>query len=423
MPDARIGFRPFDEQLAFFLRKLNVPSARWDDLRLGDHAHGFMVAGLARADVLNDMREAIVKAMQGETLSDFRKRFDEFTRGRWEGFTGDGTANGRAWRTRIIYQTNLRTSYMAGRWETLRKFAFLRYNHHTIKNPREHHLAWNGLIVATLDAWWDAHYPPNGWGCACDVTGVSEQRLRAMGRKPDSAPPLIDGDPPPEWSYHVGKASRSLPVAAAFGERVMQLPAEWRDIALTDAQLRRVDSLADWPAMVRFVADGLAGGVARPTGVSAPVGFLSAQVATALTSGVTQAGQAFAAPASVTALLGATDRAALHALSDTKLTSRRFGREPRADELSAVFSDLLIDMPAQLSSPETSVYWDPGVVTGTTGLVFVVARDGQLIKYVFAVSERRKTLRANVTANWLRTIETTQADKLREMTWLAGPRR
>lgn len=203
----------------------------------------------------------------------------------------------------------------------------------------------------------------------------------------------------------------------------MQLPPEWRDIALADAQQRRVDSLADWPAMVRFVADGLAVGATRKTGVSAPVGFMSQEIATALSSGVTQAGNAFSAPVPVTAMLGATDAAALHVLRDAKLTSRRFGREPRPEELAVVFRDLLIDMPVQLSSPNTSVYWDPGVVTGTQGLVFVVARGGQLLKYVFSVSDRRKTQRAQVTANWLKTVETTTSRQLSALTWLAGPRR
>ena len=400
--------------MAFFKRKINVPTARWDDLRLGDHAHGFMIAGLARQDVLDDMREAIIKAMQGETLNDFRKRFDDNVLGRWEGFTGDGTAKGRAWRTRIIYRTNLRTSYMAGRWETLRSFPFLRYNHHTLLNPRENHLAWDDLILARDNPWWAVHYPPNGWGCNCDVTGVSEQRLRAMGRSPDDAPADIPGDPPPEWSYHVGEAARSLSVASAFGERVMQLPPAWRAIALADAQARRIDTLVDWPAMVRQVGDALAAGETGGVGLSSPVGFLSDRAVTVLTGGAANL---------VTALLAADDRAALHVLRDSKLTSSRFGRTPRSDELRSVFADTLGAMPADLSAPTTSIYWDTGTITGAPGLLYVVEREGLLIKYVFGVSERRKTARARVTANWLKTIETTTAQQLSGLTLISGPSR
>lgn len=117
---------------------------------------------------------------------------------------GEGTEAGFNWRTKVIYQTNLRTAYAAGRWDTLKSFPYLQYHHHTVRNYREHHKAWDGLIIATSDPWVKTHYPPNGWGCNCKMTGVSEARLRTLGRQPDSAPAAGPGDPPPEWSYNVG---------------------------------------------------------------------------------------------------------------------------------------------------------------------------------------------------------------------------
>lgn len=387
MPDARIAFRPFGDQLAFFRRKINVPTARWDDLRLGDHAHGFMVAGLAREDVLNDLREAIVKAQQGETLDDFRKRFDDIVRGRWEGFTGSGSKKGRAWRTRIIYQTNMRTSYMAGRWEKLRTFPFLQYNHHTIANPRENHLAWDGLIIAINDPWWTVHYPPNGWGCRCDATGVSAQRLRALGRQPDKAPALIQGDPPPEWSYHVGEAARSLPVASAFGERVMQLPPAWRDIALDDAQSRITDDLIDWPALVRLVGQQAA---SAPIGISAPVGFLTRAIVD---------GTSAARSAPLTALISVSDTVAI---------------APALRQTSSL-ADLITGLPARLASADTSVY-----VSGDA-LWYVLADGDQLLRYTFGIASRREADR--VTANWLRSIDVVTANDLQGAQLLSGPAR
>jgi hypothetical protein len=383
MPEAAIAFRPFAEQVDFFRRKINVPSARWDDLRLGDHAHGFMVAGLARQDVLDDMRDAITRAIRdGETLDDFRARFDDIVRGRWEGFTGDGSVRGRAWRTRIIYQTNLRTSYMAGRWETLRQFPALRYNHHTRLNPREQHRAWDGLIIATNDSWWRIHYPPNGWGCRCDATGVSEARLRAMGRSLDSAPSPIDGDPPPEWSYHVGEAARSLAVGSAFGSRVLQLPTAWRDIALADAQRRAGDLYRDWPALVRQVfADG-----APATSVSAPVGLLRAEVAAAAS-----------AQPPVTALLAAADTAALRA------TAR----------------ELIEDLPARLADAATSVYR----AADSRALVYVYDQGGQTIGAWFGVATRRNARPSDIDANWLREVRVIGRDELATLSLISGPDR
>jgi len=210
MPEIRGAFRSFPEAVEFFTAKLDLPTARWDDLWQAQHARAFTVAGALRDDLLADLRAAVAAAItQGETLADFRARFDEIVeRHGWRGWTGDESPARRAWRTAVIYHTNLRTSYQAGRWETLKGFPYLKYQHNTRRNPREHHKAWDGLVIAADDPWWDTHYPPNGWGCRCSVTGVSAARMRVLGKDgPDPAPAPSAGDPPPEWAYHVGKTA------------------------------------------------------------------------------------------------------------------------------------------------------------------------------------------------------------------------
>jgi len=192
---ASYGSLNFREQIAFFLRKVNVPTASWTDLWQADHDSGFMVAGAAKAELLQDLREAVNKAIRdGTTLEEFRKDFDEIVARHGWSYTG-----GRNWRTRIIYETNLRTSYAAGRYAQLkantRAFPYWIYKHsHLDKVPRPLHIAhppegWNGLVLRHDDPWWDTHFPPNGWGCTCYVEGVSEHRLRKLGKGgPDEAP-------------------------------------------------------------------------------------------------------------------------------------------------------------------------------------------------------------------------------------------
>ncbi len=211
MPEIRGSFRDFESASRFFRRKLNLPTQRWDDIMHGEHARSFTVAGVTRDAVLSDLRSAVDAAISaGETLADFRKRFDEIVaRYGWPGGAGSETPARRAWRTSVIYHTNLRTAYMAGRWDTVQRFPYLKYQHNTVANPREAHKAWDGLIIPTSDPWWRTHYPPNGWGCRCSVTGVSAARLKAERRQPDQAPDAVPGDPPPEWSYHVGLDGRS----------------------------------------------------------------------------------------------------------------------------------------------------------------------------------------------------------------------
>lgn len=224
VPEIQGNFGSMPEAERYFRDKVNMPTRRWDDLWQGQHARAFVVAGATRDALLSDLREAVDAAIsKGETLEDFRARFRGIVqRHGWTGWTGEGTPGGEAWRTSVIYHTNLRTAYMAGRWETLKHFPYLKYKHNTVRNPREEHQAWDGLVLATNDPWWETHYPPNGWGCRCSVIGMSAAKLRAEGLTPDQAPPVIDGGPPPEWSYHVGQASTGKQLA----ETEMQY---WRD--------------------------------------------------------------------------------------------------------------------------------------------------------------------------------------------------
>lgn len=185
--------RPFAEQVAAFrLRLTNLtPTAKWDDVWQDGHDRAFMVAGATKADLLADLAAAVDKAVsQGTTLEEFRRDFREIveTRG-WHGWTGEGTAKGEAWRTRIIYKTNMSTSYAAGRFAQLQAagFKFWIYHHGNARDPRIEHLGWDGLVLPPDHPFWVSHYPPNGWGCTCYVSGARTEGLakRRAGKQVD----------------------------------------------------------------------------------------------------------------------------------------------------------------------------------------------------------------------------------------------
>lgn len=196
MPDPAYGSLSFAEQIAFFRQKVNLGTQRWDDILGAAHDRSFVVAGAAKADLLADLRAAVTKAIeQGTTLAEFRKDFDALVARRgWTGWTGEGTAAGRAWRTRIIYETNLRASYAAGRWAQIQQVKaerpYLLYRHNdNVLHPRPLHVAWDGKVIAADDPWWRTHFPPNGWGCQCRVHAVDDAYLRKLGKAgPDPAP-------------------------------------------------------------------------------------------------------------------------------------------------------------------------------------------------------------------------------------------
>lgn len=224
------GGVPFTEAIDFLTAKVNLPTRRSDDLRHAAQVRGFSVAGVTRDDMLSDFRAAIEKARaEGTGFKEFQKDFDTIVeRYGWKYFShGKTEEERRAWRSRIIFTTNMRTSYMAGRYkqmtdpDVLRYRPYWQYIHSGALHPRKLHLSWNGMVLRADDPAWSIMYPPNGWGCGCDVEALSERQLRALGRSgPDPSPDLgayQDTDPrtgQPEtrypgiergWDYNVGQ--------------------------------------------------------------------------------------------------------------------------------------------------------------------------------------------------------------------------
>ena len=182
---------PFAEQIRFFRGKLNIPTQSYADIYGAEHDAAFVVAGMARMDMLADMRKAVDKAIaDGTTLDAFRNDFDDIVaRYGWQ-YHG-----GRDWRSRIIYNTNLYSSYQAGRYEQQQEMKPLRpyweYRHRDgQKHPRPEHEAWDGLVLHADDPWWQTHYPVNAYGCKCTVFAHSKRSLERNGLKVGKAPPV-----------------------------------------------------------------------------------------------------------------------------------------------------------------------------------------------------------------------------------------
>ncbi|MDA8428178.1 MAG: DUF935 family protein [Geobacteraceae bacterium] len=232
---------PFAEAIAFFRQKVNIPTEKWNDLFLDAHSKGFMIAGAMKGDLLSDLREAVDQTIaQGLTLNDFRNQWDTIVdRYGWK-YVG-----GRNWRTRIVYETNTRQAYNAGRWQqitdpdVLSTRPFLLYKHGDSVHPRVLHLSWDGTVLPADDPWWSTHSPQNGWGCKCKVFSAGERDIARLGAKAKRTAPNdgtytwtdkqgrsfeIPNGIDPGFQYNPGAAANRS--AAVLNDRINQLPAD-----------------------------------------------------------------------------------------------------------------------------------------------------------------------------------------------------
>ena len=231
----------FQEQIDFLRRKLNLPSESWRDIQSAAHDRAFVVAGATKADLLHDLRKAVDQAVQGGSIGEFRKNFAEIVaKHGWTGWTGEGTKAGEAWRTRVIYQTNLMTSYAAGRRAQLldpdlvERRPFWRYVHNdSVTHPRPQHKRWGDMKLTLRHdhPFWETHFPPNGWGCKCRVVAVA-------------APSDGDETEPPEgWAQTDPATGAPVGIDEGWG---------YAPGARADSELRSFvqDKLVDYPPAI-----------------------------------------------------------------------------------------------------------------------------------------------------------------------------
>ena len=241
---------PFKEAIDHFQGKLKIPSQHWDDMLGEVHAKAFTVAGATKADLLTDFHTAVTDAIKnGTTITDFRKQFDKTVAKHGWSYKGK-----RGWRTRVIYDTNLRTAHAAGKWQQFQRLKdrrpFLQYFTAGDENVRPQHSEWNLIVLHIDDPWWSSHYPPNDFGCRCGARSLSLRQIRKEKLDISQAPALdpteriniasgeIYGDVPKGigvgWDYNVGKAWLGPDIA--FGEKIMAMPSPLRTAALNNAK-------------------------------------------------------------------------------------------------------------------------------------------------------------------------------------------
>ncbi|MDH4869823.1 phage minor head protein [Pseudomonas sp. BN515] len=167
----------------------------WQEMLDKAHEQAFTVAKAMRLDVLSDIREALETALQdGKTLQQFITDLQPVLEAQgWWGkqvlVDSQGDAElvqlGSPRRLKTIYQTNLQSSYMAGRKaameDTAETHPYWQYIAVMDGMTRPSHAMLNGKVYRHDDPIWSAIFPPNGFNCRCRVTALSEAAMKRRG--------------------------------------------------------------------------------------------------------------------------------------------------------------------------------------------------------------------------------------------------
>lgn len=198
---ARLDLEPA-EAIAYFGTKGDALAWDYTDVWREANAHAFTVAKATSLELLRMIRAEVARAIgPGRTFEDFKRalrpRLQDL--GWWgtqevlDADTGElsRVQLGSNRRLRTIFQTNVQTAYMAGRFKRYTDNAgdrpYWRYVAIMDGRTRPAHAALHGKVWRHDDPIWKVIWPPNGWGCRCRVTALTKPEFDELGV------PLEDG--------------------------------------------------------------------------------------------------------------------------------------------------------------------------------------------------------------------------------------
>ncbi|MCL1957972.1 MAG: phage head morphogenesis protein, partial [Spirochaetes bacterium] len=172
-----------------------------------EHATAFTVAKAMQIDVLSDLHNAVIQAVEkGQSFESFKKNIKPTLqqKGWWgrkkmeDPLTGKtvDALQGSDRRLKTIYNVNMRSAYQKGQYDRTMQsdlHPYLMYRIGPSVKHREEHEKWDGLVLPKDDPFWDSHFPPNGWGCKCYTRAVTESQRKKYEAEGIAVPTRADG--------------------------------------------------------------------------------------------------------------------------------------------------------------------------------------------------------------------------------------
>jgi uncharacterized protein with gpF-like domain len=170
-----------------------------------EHAAAFTVAKAMQVDVLSDLHNAVIQAVEkGQSFDTLKKNIKPLLQQKgWASreVTDDLTGRtvtthlGSDRRLKTIYNVNMRSAYQKGQYDRTMEsdlHPYLMYRIGPSVKHRQEHASWDGLVLQKNDPFWDSHFPPNGWGCKCYTRAVTESQRKKYEAEGIPLPPRAD---------------------------------------------------------------------------------------------------------------------------------------------------------------------------------------------------------------------------------------
>lgn len=188
------------EVINYFNNKVAIgPDKHWDWSDTLQHAHDrvFVVSKATSLDLVKDIQNALKSSIEnGMPYQDFANNIIPTLKEKgWWGEEQFDKTTGEVFdvthrRLKNIYQTNVKTSYAAGKYERMMdNIDVAPYWRYIALSPgptrRADHQKLHNLVFRYDDPFWKINYPPNGWGCQCRVEALSNEEVkRKFGKEP-----------------------------------------------------------------------------------------------------------------------------------------------------------------------------------------------------------------------------------------------
>lgn len=178
-------FNKSPEAATEYLKSLGIEVTwDWKDAIAAIKKRAFTVSKVSNADVLQTIKNELVKAMNdGRTYDQFKKDLEPILKEKGYARKEDGSA----WRLETIYRMNMQSSYMAGRYHEMKavedEFPF--WELVVILDSRTSPICGPlaNTILPSNNSFWSTHYPPLHFGCRSRVVSRSQAMLDRDGLK------------------------------------------------------------------------------------------------------------------------------------------------------------------------------------------------------------------------------------------------